>query len=214
MHINQIPVTDGHMPTQVTLAAPGQPGVLIVPPERGLGPGCEPLTQRFARAGMTAMTPDLLWRTTSASPRQILDDLTHARHWLAARGVGPVIALGIGFGGRFAILSASRGTVDAAITWHSPGLTQLTRLAGRLRGTISMHFGETDPGCPPDDIDLLRRAFGKTSVCVHPTVGQDFTQKGLLGYNPIASNAVFADILRSLRTLTDAAAECYHTMRA
>jgi hypothetical protein len=68
--------------------------------------------------------------------------------------------------------------------------------------------------CRPADIGLLRRALGKTSVCIHSTVGQDLIQEGLLGYTPIASNAVLADMLRSLCTLTDAAAECCHTMRA
>lgn len=209
--MNQIPVTDGLMPAQVTLSALGQPGVLIVSPDNDSGTSHDSLLERFSRVGMTAVAPDLRWRPGSTGPRKRLSDLNCARHWLTARGVGPVIALGIGTGGHVAILSASRGSTDAAITWHSPGLTQLTRLAEQLRGAISMHFGETDPSCPPDDIEQLRSAFGSAAVCIHPAVGQNFTQKGSDGYDAIASNAVFADVLRRLRSLTDRVAE--HRLR-
>lgn len=211
-----VPLADGQMPALVSLAQAGRPGVLIVPSALGLDRCCEEQIRRFARADVFAVAPDVFWRIApgplphaelglaheragAANPRQLLRDLTASLRWLRDRGAGPLLALGVGFGGRFALLSAARGAVAGAVTWHSAGLDRLIDLAPQIRCPLSMHFASADAHIPMADIARLRNTFGRregVAIHIHPDVRHGFTHPSFPGFSPVAANAAFADTVR------------------
>ncbi|MFT4979968.1 MAG: carboxymethylenebutenolidase [Myxococcota bacterium] len=217
-----VSLADGAMPCCAAIAPGGQPGVLIIPSVLGLDTGCTALVERFVRSGVSAVAPDLFWRVAAgplppeerglaleradaADPRQLLRDLIATRRWLGDQGAGPIIALGVGFGGRFAMLTAARGAVAGAITWSGGGLIRLIDLSNQISCPLSMHFGEDDDLIPRAEVARLQNTLGTrddVSIHLHPGAGHGFAQRGHPNFSPVPANAAFADALRTLERLS------------
>ncbi|MDQ2914732.1 MAG: dienelactone hydrolase family protein [Chloroflexota bacterium] len=173
--------------TYLVTAARGDAGVVIAPDVRGLHPFYEELAERFASAGVHAISFDYFGRTAGTDRRKDdFDFMPHVRQ-TTPKGVFADIAasraqleketparrtfvLGFCFGGRIAFLSSAEEPGLAGVvgfygrlgkregdTWPVPA-----EQAPRMRAPVLGLFGGDDPGIPPSDIatfdDALRDA--------------------------------------------------------
>ena len=216
-----VPLPDGAMPAHIASASEVVGGAVIVPSIFGIDGGTTHIADMLAAAGVSTVVPDLFWRVApgplgfgddtlareraeALDPRAALRDLSSTVHHLQSALRGPVVALGLGVGGRLARLLAARGSVSAALTWHSDGLSKLVSLAPQIRCPLSMHFGDQDELVPLSDVARLRNTFGRSEgvrLHLHPGVGQGFAHPGHPSYSRIAANAALADAIRMVRQL-------------
>lgn len=224
--MSRITLPDGTMSAHLARAASEEAvgSVLIVPSIFGLDEGGRQVADQLAAMGCHALLPDIFWRVApgplgfsdlelareraaAVDPRLLLRDLVAALRLLREECPGPVVVLGICFGGRFALLLASRGGVDAAVTWHGGGLAQLVNLAPQIRCPLSLHFGEQDEQIPLSEVARLRNTFGRqpqVRIHLHPAVGHGFAHPGHPAFSRIAANAALADVVRMVRQLQEA----------
>ena len=164
--------------TRATTSAPAAPGVVVLPDVRGLHRYYEQLAEELARAGAHAVAIDFYGRTAGgqwrpddfdyAPHRAAADDTTVAAdvdaalHHLADSGVDARYVLGFCFGGRAALMQASRGDVRGAIAFYGwptredDGASPVTEAAaGRVRAPVLAIFGGADDKIPAAD----RRAY-------------------------------------------------------
>ncbi|MFT5685203.1 MAG: carboxymethylenebutenolidase [Myxococcota bacterium] len=206
----------GSIPAHAELLGAGMPGVVILPSIYGADSGTIALIDSFAKAGISAVIPDLFWRTKPGAvdfdqrreamdranalrPRIALSDTLAVLDWMRMRCQGLPAIIGICFGGQYAVMAAARNVVSAAMTWHGGGLLQLVELSGLPRCPLSMHFGESDRLIPLSDVARLRNTFGRNAnvaIHLHPDCGHGFTHRGHANFAPFAANAAMADARR------------------
>ena len=155
----------------------GDAGVVIAPDVRGLHPFYEELAERFASAGVHAITFDYFGRTAGierrtddfeymphvrqTTPKAVFADIAASRSHLEKQTKARrTFVLGFCFGGRIAFLSSAEIPGLAGVVgfygrlgkrendpWPVPA-----EQAGRMRAPILGLFGGDDPGIPPADI--------------------------------------------------------------
>lgn len=178
------------------------PGVVIVPDVRGLHGYYADLAARFAGVGVDAVAIDPYGRTAGATERDEAFD--HGPHREAARdatlgldvdaacdylrqdGVQTVIAVGFCFGGRAALMQASRSVVDGAVGFYgwptreeAGGSSPIAEAeAGRIRAPVLAIFGGDDRKITDDDIaryDVALAASGvECEIIVYPGAPHSF----------------------------------------
>ncbi len=215
----EIPSPAGAIPAHTAMIGMSHPGLVIVPTIFGVDQGMRKLADSFARAHINAAVIDPFWRLSppgplgfsdgeraaaqaraaQISPKDTLADVLTVIAWMRGRCCGTPAALGVCFGGRFAVLVAARGEVSAAITWHGGGMLSLLELAPLIKCPLAMHFGESDDLIPLSEVARLRNTFGwrkNVSLHLHPDVGHGFSHRGHPGFAPVAANAAFAQTRR------------------
>jgi carboxymethylenebutenolidase len=162
-------------------------GVIVIHEIFGLTDHIKDVTCRLARAGYTALAPDLFTREGTPpdmakgfaplmafvgkiSDRQILGDLKSAvaylRHYPHSNG--KVGSVGFCWGGRFSmLLAADSPELNAAVAYYGrisgkPTENQFEYpldIAGRMHAPLLGNFGALDTGIPPSEVDKLRQAM-------------------------------------------------------
>jgi carboxymethylenebutenolidase len=181
---------DGAAPAaRLTLTTlPGAPGVVILPDVRGLHPYYEALAEEFAGAGAHALALDFYARTAGTGFRD--GDFDYAPHRAAARdatvdldvtaavttlrdvGAGPLYVLGFCFGGRAALMQASRNELAGVVGFYGWPVRQeeggssplLETRAGYVRTRVLALFGGADEGIPDADRDAYAEALEQAGV--------------------------------------------------
>lgn len=201
------------------------PGLLIIPAIFGIDPGMQQLAIDVAAHGAFVMVLDPFWRTDPGVCG--FDDAGFARGRARAGATdaaklradvgtalaalratpgcnGKVAALGVCFGGRFAVLAGADGAADAVLAFHGGGLTRHLDELGRLTCPISLHFAGEDPGIPPADVEAVRGALAKhpdARVVVAPGVKHGYTHPTSPNYDAAAAALAHGDLLARLRAL-------------
>jgi carboxymethylenebutenolidase len=204
-----IDVDGGVIPTEVLAATDttNTTAVLVVPSIFGPVPELlgrlEELTDRAL-----VLVPDPFWRTgegwlaydqRDAAFGRLADfDFERCTDELAAvaararrDGADRVIALGICFGGYYALRLAAGGLVDGVVTWHGSRMEHALAEAGSVTCPLRLHFGEADPITPRAVIDAVREAFAghpDVDVVVHPDADHGYSHDGP-AWDPAASRA-------------------------
>lgn len=206
-------------------AGPG-PGLLIIPAIFGIDPGMQQLATDLAAHGAVVLVPDPFWRTdpgvTGFDEAGFARGMARARAFDAAQGQadfgvalaalkarpecnGRAAALGVCFGGRFALLAAAAAQVEAAITFHGGGLTRHLDLAPQVRCPLSLHFAGDDNSIPPADIAAIRAAFSAhpdLRLEVYPGVKHGFTHPTSPNFDPPAAAKAHGDLLARVMALS------------
>jgi carboxymethylenebutenolidase len=121
--------------------------------------------------------------------------------WARSQSGKPVVALGICFGGPYALLAAADGRVDGVVTWHGTRLEAHVERASGMRCPLRLHFGSVDPVVPKEAVETVRRAFAGRSdvqIFVHEGATNGFSHRSARqAYNPAAEKAA----MNSLREL-------------
>lgn len=172
-------------------AAPGAPGVVILPDVRGLHPFYEELALRFSEAGIRAVAVDYYGRTAGIASRG--DDFDFGSHFAqatdetvgldvasavnhlrsqAAGGATSVFTVGFCFGGRISFNQAAGGQDLAGVVGfygrvaeEEPGdQTAPVVQAARYACPILGLFGGADPKITGEHVDTFRRALDASRV--------------------------------------------------
>ena len=125
----------------------------------------------------------------------------HAAIDLARTQAPRVVALGVCFGGVFALSAAADGLVDAAVTWHGGRLETLMGRASEMRCPLRLHFGAVDPIVPPAAVDSIRAAFAgrdDVDVVVHAGATHGFTHRSAVVFSAPAEAAAMQAVIQTL----------------
>jgi carboxymethylenebutenolidase len=194
-------------------------GIAIFPSAFGIGADLEQQMAELAADARAVAAFDPFWRgdagfaRTDEMPRvmarmQSLDreraarDLRAVTRWLRAEaGCRSVIALGICFGGPFALRAAADGDANGVVTWHGTALGQHLTRAAEMRGPMRLHFGGADPFVPPREVAAIRAAFAARAdvqIVVHDGATHGFSHRGVPeAFQPAAERAAL-DAAREL----------------
>jgi carboxymethylenebutenolidase len=194
----------------------------------GLDPEMCGMVDDYAKAGYRAVAPDLFWRTRPgplkhddpeeralaldryerfdveaglADIAAVVDYLRTLPGWTGHYGV-----VGYCFGGRYAMLAASRLGAEAAVTFHGTLMGLHVDEANRIRCPVSFHFGDSDHSVPMTEIQSLAGAFSShpnASVCVYPGVAHGFTSPSRKAYDAAVTKRSWRDAMAVLSTLRD-----------
>lgn len=216
----------GAMPSFLATPAAGRaPGLLIIPAIFGVDPGIQQLATDVAAHGVVVLVPDPFWRTDpgvvgfddagmqrgrarakALDAAQWRKDVAVALAALKARPDcnGKAAALGVCFGGKYALFAGAEGIADAALGFHAGGLTASLDELRKVSCPVSLHFAGDDPGIPPADVEAVRGALaGNTNVRieVYPGVRHGFTHPGSPAFEPAAAARAHGDLLARLGAL-------------
>jgi carboxymethylenebutenolidase len=148
---------------------------------------------------------------------QVLDRERAQRDFRAAlawarrqEGVASVVALGICFGGPFAMLAAADGLADGVVTWHGTRMEDHLARAAEMRCPMRFHFGSVDPFVPMEAVARVRAAFTghpDVQVVVHEGATHGFSHpQAPQAYHPRAERAgmeSLRDLARPTRAVSD-----------
>ncbi len=84
----------------------------------------------------------------------------------ALRDAGRVAAVGFCWGGSLAWLAATRLEPAAAVCYYGGQIVQFKD--ERPRCPVLLHFGETDPIIPPENVDRIRAAQPEVAIHTYP----------------------------------------------
>jgi carboxymethylenebutenolidase len=152
-------------------AGAGRPGIVVIQEWWGLNDQICGVADRFARAGYTALAPDLYQGRVTTAPDEAnhmmsgLDFVgaTHQDlHGAAAHlksGGGRVAVMGFCMGGALTVAGAVHlPMVDAAVCFYGIPPKELADPA-RIRVPFQGHFANRDDWCTPAAVDALEAAM-------------------------------------------------------
>ena len=125
--------------------------------------------------------------------------------WAQQQSNGHVIALGICFGGPYALRLAADGRVEGVVAWHGTRMEEHLERANEIRCPLRLHFGDADPVTPPDVIEAIRGAFAShsdISIVMHPGAEHGFSHDGR-AYDARACRASLDAVGELLASVTD-----------
>ena len=172
-----LPVAGGDLPLTVARGAGTGAALVIVPSAFGIGPDLEEqMRELSAHAGLAVALdpffrgdgglasyddmPRVMARLAALDRERCARDLAAALAWTRREsGSARIIALGICFGGPFALLAAADGLVEGVVTWHGTGMERFLARAAEMRCPMRHHFGGADPFAPPAAVEQVRGAF-------------------------------------------------------
>jgi carboxymethylenebutenolidase len=157
------------------------PGLLVFQEAFGVNPHIRDVTQRFAKQGYVAISPELFHRTGAGfegtynnfpacmphmqalTPEGLVKDVQAAFDWLQkSPHVLPNHTASVGFcmGGRVSFLANSAVPLQAAISFYGGGIAPaLLPRAAQLHGPMLCFWGGLDSHIPPDQIHAVVEAM-------------------------------------------------------
>lgn len=196
-----IPVADGTIrgylaePQQEVSGEPPWPGVVVIHDALGLNDDARNITDRFATAGLLALTPDMysrggfarcvktVFKELATAQGRAFDDISAARKLLAERAdcSGKVGVVGFCMGGGFALVAATQG-FDASAPYYGPLPKDLSILDGAC--PIVASFGKRDPSLKGAAAKLEKELTDRGiphDVKGYPEAGHSFANQFHLG---------------------------------
>jgi carboxymethylenebutenolidase len=188
-HRIELKVSDGTtMPAYVArpTATGSHPGLLVFQEAFGVNAHIRDVTERFARAGYTALAPALFHRTDpnfegsytefgAAMPHMqavtdegLIVDIQASYAWLTAEDGGKAKSVGsVGYcmGGRVSFLTDAVVPVQASASYYGGGIAPNPRRPHLLKRVPDLHapilffWGGKDQGIPPDQIRAVEDAL-------------------------------------------------------
>jgi carboxymethylenebutenolidase len=186
-----VAVGDGEFPMHVWTPEGGSgPGVLLVQEIFGVSDYLREVAQDLAALGYVVGAPELFWRVQPGwavehteenvkrslevasrfDGRQGVQDLAAALELL--RGLpevtGGMGVMGFCLGGTMAYLLATKGRLDAVVSFYGSGVPDAVGLINRIDAPLQFHFGGSDPYIPRDRVDVVEQAVrGRPNVEFH-----------------------------------------------
>ena len=153
-------------------AGTGRPGVIVIQEWWGLNDQICGVADRFARAGFTALAPDLFQGRVTQQPDEAshlmngLDfpgathqDIRGAADYLRASGCGKVAAMGFCMGGALTVAAAVHvPNVAAGVCFYGIPPKEFADPAN-IRIPFQGHFASKDDWCTPAAADALEAAM-------------------------------------------------------
>ncbi len=164
------------------------PAIVLASSVHGVDADLRSIVDAFAEAGYIAAAPDLFWRTVPgplpredkraaerAQPRLPViatGETDMADTLLAVRQVkqhnGKAVAMGLCFGGPYAVLGPKRLGYDAGIGCHSTQMKDFINEFDGLTKPVCLVWGDQDHAAPPDvQTAYMGKAKKIASLSVH-----------------------------------------------
>jgi carboxymethylenebutenolidase len=183
-------------------------GVVVLQEIFGVNGHIRDVCDRFAREGYAAIAPALYDRSSllNAELDYSGDDVARGRalreefSWDdtikdvdAAADVFKEAGLRVGtvgycWGGTIAYLSATRLDIAAAVVYYGGQI--MPYIDEKERCPLLMHFGETDPSIPLDDVEAIQKAHADAVVHVY-SAGHGFNCDRRGAYDEVASKLAY-----------------------
>jgi carboxymethylenebutenolidase len=211
-----IAVRDGALP--ITLARGDGRGaaVVVMPSAFGITEGLQQQMRELAVDATAVVTIDPFFRfdagvvpyddmTRVIGRLQRLDTTQAEREFHAAVQwvrdefhVASVLALGICFGGPFALRAAADRVVQGAVTWHGTRMEQHLDRASEIVCPMHLHFGAVDPFVSMDAVERIRSALAHRDdvhIAVHANATHGFSHRDApQAFHPDAERAAMASV--------------------
>lgn len=157
------------------------PAIIIIPSIFGTDDEMKQLVERYAGEGYISLCPEIFWRTlpgvlshTDEAQREKAYD--RMKRFDVEKGVadmkaivdtlkpmkeynGKFAVVGFCFGGRYALLAASRLGASAAASFHGTAMGQNLEDAKKVTVPVSFHFGDNDKSVPMTEVEAVREAL-------------------------------------------------------
>lgn len=200
-----------------------KPVLILLQEIFGINKSMRDIARLFAEEGYLVVVPDLFWRieegvdlgygeTDVAKARRLFQKFDTALGLAdiaatvkVARKLphanGSVAVLGFCMGGTMAVAAATLDGVEASVAYYPVALDKL-RLNGPLRCPLTMHFGDSDPYCPPDARAAIRARFADEDVRIYeyPGASHAFYNADRVEYAPAAARISHTRTLELLRS--------------
>jgi carboxymethylenebutenolidase len=203
-----------------------QPGLLVFQEAFGVNAHIRDVTERFARAGYTAIAPALFHRTDpnfdgsytdfgavmphyqAMTTEGLAADIRAAFDWVTSVGGGNADVAGcVGYclGGRASFLAAATVDVKAAVSYYGGGIAQgLLDRAPDIKSPILLFWGGLDTHIPTDQVraveDALRDAERDYTQVIFSQANHAFFCDARASYEPKAARQSWALTLEFLST--------------
>lgn len=168
------------------------------------------LVKRFGDAGFAAIAPDLYWRQAPAVQLDPSLDADRERAMVLMKGLDTEqvladaiaalvfaqgglhesvssCAVGYCFGGKIAFLMATRGVVDAAVSYYGVGIHNVLDEARGIKGRVLLHIAQEDHLCSVDAqaeiASELAKIGPRAKVISYPGVGHAFARQGSTSFD-------------------------------
>lgn len=209
-------VEDATLALTVARGGAAGPALVVYPSAFGVGPDlAAQLSELSARASVAvAFDPfaradagvadyrdmaRVLARMRALDRARSEDDFRALIAWARAQAPNRrVVALGICFGGPFALRAAADGLVEGVATWHGTALGEQLARAGEMCVPMRLHFGGADPVVPAREVEAIRSAFAgrrDVRIAVHAGATHGFTHRTAAdAYDARAERAALDDV--------------------
>jgi carboxymethylenebutenolidase len=171
---------------------PVRRGLLVFQEAFGVNPHIRDVTERFARAGFVAISPELFHRTApgfegsytdfpgvmphlqAITERGLDADVRAAFEWLDRAGAaGDAAAVGYCLGGRVAFVANSAVPLKAAVSYYGGNIPPLLGRAGRLSGPMLFFWGALDHHIPEEQRQQVIKGVGAAGTSYVDVVFSD-----------------------------------------
>jgi carboxymethylenebutenolidase len=184
------------------------PAIIIIPSIFGTDEEMKGLVERYAEEGYIALCPEIFWRilpgvlshTDDVEREKAYDRM---KRFDVEKGVDDIGAMvdtlkpmkeyngkfavaGFCFGGRYALLAASRLGADAAVSFHGTLMGQNLDDAKKVTCPVSFHFGDNDKSVPVTEVEAIRDALKhnpKAEVFLYAGAAHGFSSPSRPAYN-------------------------------
>jgi carboxymethylenebutenolidase len=189
----------------------GRPALLVFTPIFGVDEEMRAIADDWARRGFLVAMPDYFFRVAPGPlPRSEEGRKQAFARWeklevdRAVEDLRPLVkqllgskpcngrlgALGYCAGGELAFLAATRLGAQAVAAFHGTRIHRHLDEAGRVRGTVSLHFGGNDPLVPLDEVKQIQDRFQgdpRVEIAVYDGAGHGFSFQGRPSYHEVAA---------------------------
>ena len=193
--------------------------LLIFPSVFGVDSDIEDIARHFFAKGYSVLAVDPFWNVepgplghSIADVEQALyrmrqlpfDEACHQAHAfsVAARNVASrVVALGVGYGGKLAFSTLSRGGVEAVSIWHCSGLGRMLDLIPTIKGPLELHYGGLDATTPAIEREVLQSFFTEHdsfSIQLYPEGKHNFSLASGSNFQPSLYQILMSSLDRLL----------------
>lgn len=218
-----IKVDGGEMPGYLVGASDGsRPGLLLIQEIFGINNAMRLAADGFARDGFIVLAPDVYHRISKGielgysdkerdqaiglwgrldDGRAQKDIAAAIDHLRAHPGCdGRVAAVGFCLGGKYVLLAAAQGQLDAAVSFYPVKVKEYRAELNRLGCPVQVHLGDADQHTPPDIQEILRDSLAssdRNDFQLHVGAGHGFYNSiRSFGYHPQAAADAHAATLR------------------
>ncbi len=188
------------------------PAVIVFTPIFGVDEDMTVLADEWASRGFIVAVPDYFFRITPGplgrdeenrkkafarweklDAAQAIEDMRPLVARLASSPCsnGKLGALGYCAGGELAFLAATRLGAGAIAAFHGCRIDRHLAEAGKTDAKISLHFGDSDPLVPMDEVGRIKAALEKNpkvGIHIYSGANHGFSFKGRPSYHEVAAN--------------------------
>lgn len=190
----------------------GRPAVIVFSPIFGVDDDMTALADEWAARGFIVAVPDYFFRVTPGplgrdeenrkkafarweklDAAQAIEDMRPliARLSSSPCSNGKLGALGYCAGGELAFLAATRLGAGAIAAFHGCRIDRhLAEAGSAANARMSLHFGDSDPLVPMDEVVRIRSALGgnpKVGIYIYAGANHGFSFKGRPSYHETAA---------------------------